>query len=134
MLRKYSISIFIPLFLILYACSNGHGLHVSRNNISCYYEEDEHKEIADKIVTFILNIGISPNKNMDVKLLKSNTKFQLLLIKNDAFKSDVNFEEIKLLSDFQDQLNSSISEFKLNPCEVALADNQFKILEIPNPL
>jgi hypothetical protein len=72
---------------------------------------------------------------MDVKLVKNDSKFQLLFIKTDAFTSEeLNFEEIQTLFDLQQKLNSSVESFKSTPCEIAIANNQFEIKEIPNPL
>ncbi|MFM7300767.1 MAG: hypothetical protein ACKO1R_06445 [Crocinitomicaceae bacterium] len=135
MLRK-SIKLFPFLLLLLFfSCSKGHGLHLTKNNITVYYDNADQEKTAKEILDFLIANKISPEHSMDLKLVKKDSKFQLLFIKAEAFTSEeLNFEEIRTFLELQQKLNTSISIFKTTPCEIAISNNQFEVKEIPNPL
>jgi len=135
MLQKIFSYFTLPLLIFLLSCSKGHGLHTTAHNITVYYEETSQEKMAKEILEFFKAIKISPSHQMDLKLIKLERKFQLLFIKGEAFKAeDLDFEEIKIFLDLQQQLNAKVSSFTATPCEIAIANNQFEVLEIPNPI
>ncbi|HBW86568.1 MAG TPA: hypothetical protein DEF82_07485 [Crocinitomicaceae bacterium] len=128
---------FFPLLLLLlfFSCSKGHGLHLTENNITVYYDDADQEKTAKEILYFLKANKISPAHPMDIKLVKKDSKFQLLFIKAEAFTSEeLNFEEIRTFLELQQSLNTSVASFKTTPCEIAIANNQFDVKEIPNPL
>jgi len=135
MLQK-SIKFFPFLLLLLFlSCSKGHGLQLTENNITVYYDDADQEKTAKEILDFLNANKISPEHPMDLKLVKKDSKFQLLFIKSEAFTSEeLNFEEIRTFLELQQSLNTSVVSFKTTPCEIAIANNQFEVKEIPNPL
>lgn len=135
-MHKKSINFFpLVLLLLFFSCSKGHGLQITENNITVYFDDADDEKTAKELLDFFKAIKISPEHSMDVKLVKNDSKFQLLFIKTDAFTSEeLNFEEIQTFFDLQQKLNSSVESFKSTPCEIAIANNQFEVKEIPNPL
>jgi hypothetical protein len=128
---------YFPLLLLLFffSCSKGHGYSLVKKNITLYYEDEKHSKIAEEVLLVLDSMNLSPDHKMDIKLQKKDTKFQLLLIKAEAFKTEVvDFDEIKLLLEFQQLLNEKVATFRTTPCELAIANNQFEVIEIPNPL
>jgi len=135
MLQK-SIKFFPFLLLLLFlSCSKGHGLQLTENNITVYYDDADQEKTAKEILDFLKANKISPEHPMDLKLVKKDSKFQLLFIKAEAFTSEeLNFEEIRTFLELQQSLNMSVLSFKTTPCEIAISNNQFEVKEIPNPL
>ena len=65
---------------------------------------------------------------------KTNDIFQIRLILRKDFSAEtkINFEELKLLDQIQQDLNTFV--FQEKKCELVICDNKFQTLSTPIPL
>ena len=123
------------LFFTTNSCNREKTPYKQDGNIRVYYENLSNQNITDEIISFWNSNQLTSNKRSDIKIIEMDSKFQLLLIVNDKFKDqEPGFEDIKILNELQERLNTDIEDFHKKPCEIALADNQFQIKFVPNPL
>ena len=134
---KIPVLIFLPslLFLTFLSCSREKTPFKEEGNIRVYYENLSNQRITNRIITFWESNDLVSKNRSDIKIIELEDKFQLLLIVNDKFKNDKpSFDDIKLLNDLQQTINNDIVDFQKKQCEIALADEQFQIKFVPNPL
>jgi len=125
----------VLLFILLSSCIKSYGEYIEKENVVVYYDVEEDKTYAEKLMNFWIENKYSGKRKQYLKISRSeNNKTYLVkvIIRNDFNPADITFEEIQLFNEIQELLNKSI--FIKKPCQIAVCDSHFNNLNIPNPI
>ena len=126
---------FLFSLVILSSCLKGEENIIEKKNICIHYENRNDKPYAEKLLNFWISNKYNGKRKQDIHLSKSkdNKMYILKVIIREGFDGDkIPFQEIKLFNDLQNKLNSQI--FKDIPCQIAISDEHFNVISIPNKL
>lgn len=121
---------------LLCACNMTGEKVIERGALKVYFEESTNDKIIGNFADFWIQekyIGSRP-QNIKITEDKNARIFQIRLILRKDFSSEtkINFEELKLLRQIQQDLNTYV--FLNKKCELIICDNKFQTISIPIPL
>jgi hypothetical protein len=118
----------IFFFLILFSCVKGYGVAYVKNNLTVYYTIDSDLQSAKLLADFWFNNQLINNKKQFLRInYVPNKPRQIQLVANDPIAAKkMNFEELNLLQNIENQLNESI--FKTAKIDLVLCDNRFNVV------
>jgi hypothetical protein len=123
-------SCFFIFILLIAACSKGYGEKIERGNTTVFYIDKNEKVLAEKFLAFWIDKKIAGKEKQFIRILKQKDCFHLQLIAKDEFKpTALPFEEMKLFTKLQAELNKSV--FTSLPCKIILCDGNFKEIYTP---
>lgn len=125
----------ILLLILLSSCIKSHGEYLETENVVVYYDLEEDKKYAEKLMDFWIDNKYSGKRKQYLKISRSEdnkTYLVKVIIRNDFNPAEITFEEIQLFNEIQEQLNKTI--FIKQPCQIAICDSHFKVLNIPNSI
>ena len=122
---------FLLFFLLLIvSCSKGFGDKIESGNTTVFYPTKNEKVLAEKLAEYWINKQIDGKEKQFIRILKFKEVYHLQLISKEDFKSSaLSFEEIKLFTELQSELNKLI--FTSLPCKIFLCDGNFKEIYTP---
>lgn len=123
-------SFFLLIILIFASCSKGYGDKIERGNTTVFYTTKNEKVVAKKLAEYWINKQIDGKEKQFIRILKNKECYHLQLISKEEFKpSALSFEEIKLFTELQSELNKYV--FTSLPCRIILCDGNYKELYTP---
>ena len=122
---------FLLFFLLLIvSCSKGFGDKIESGNTTIFYTTKNEKIVAEKLAKYWIKNQIDGNEKQFIRILRYKEAYHLQLILREEFKSSaLSFEEIKLFTELQSDLNKHV--FTLLPCRIKLCDGNFKEIYTP---
>ncbi len=122
---------FLLFFLLLIvSCSKGFGDKIESGNTTVFYPTKNEKVLAEKLAEYWINKQIDGKEKQFIRILKFKEVYHLQLISKEDFKSSaLSFEEIKLFTELQSDLNKHV--FTSLPCRIKLCDGNFKEIYTP---
>ncbi len=121
---------FLFFLLLIVSCSKGFGYKIESGNTTIFYTTKNEKVVAEKVASYWINKQIDGKEKQFIRILKQKDCFHLQLILREDFKSStLSFEEIKLFTELQSNLNKLV--FTLLPCRIKLCDGNFKEIYTP---
>ena len=125
---KSTFSLFFLLLII--SCSKGFGDKIESGNTTIFYTTKNEKVVAEKLAKYWIKNQINGKEKQFIRIIKYKEAYHLQLILREDFKSStLSFEEIKLFTDLQSNLNKLV--FTLLPCKIKLCDGNFKEIYTP---
>ena len=122
---------FLFFLLLIVSCSKGFGDKIESGNTTIFYTTKNEKIVAEKLAKYWTKNQINGKEKQLIRILKYKEAYHLQLISKEEFKSStLSFEEIKLFTELQSDLNKHV--FTSLPCRIKLCDGNFK--EIYTPL
>ena len=108
---------------------------IERGALKVYFEESTNDKIIGNFADFWIQekyIGSRP-QNIKITEDKNAGVFQIRLILREDFSPEtkINFEELKLLGQIQQDLNTHV--FQNKKCELIICDNKFQTISTPIP-
>ena len=128
-------SLLILMLFLTFSCIKSNGEYIEKENLVIYYDVEEDKVYAEKLMDFWIDNKYSGKRKQYLKISRSedNKTYHIKVIMRSEFKpEDITFEEIQLFNEIQERLNKTV--FINKPCQIAVCDSHFKILNIPNPI
>jgi hypothetical protein len=128
-------SLLILVLILLSSCIKRNGEYLETENVVVYYDLEEDKKYAEKLMDFWIDNKYSGKRKQYLKISRSEdnkTYLVKVIIRNDFNPAEITFEEIQLFNEIQELLNKTI--FIKQPCQIAICDSHFKVLNIPNPI
>ena len=120
----------ISLFFVFLSCSKGYGYQIEKGNTIVFYTNKNEKPLAKKVADYWIENQINGQAKQFIRILKQTKCYHLQLIVKDEFKkSTLTFEEIKLFSELENELNKFV--FTSIPCRIVICDGNFKELYSP---
>lgn len=121
---------------LLFACNMTGEKVMDRGPLKIYFSETTNEKIVGEFADYWIQekyIGARP-QNIKITEDKTNDIFQIRLILRKDFSAEtkINFEELKLLDQIQQDLNTFV--FQKKKCELVICDNKFQTLSTPIPL
>tara|TARA_B100001564_G_C20484329_1_gene598581 strand:+ start:344 stop:754 length:411 start_codon:yes stop_codon:yes gene_type:complete len=133
---KTSLFFFFLFSLVaLSSCQNGEENIIEKNNTTIHFEDRKDRLYAEQLLNFWINNKFNGKRKQDLHLSKSkdNKIYILKVIIREGFDGKkIPYEDLKLFNDVQNKLNSQI--FRDIPCQIAVSDEYFNIISIPNKL
>jgi len=121
---------FLFFLLLIVSCSKGFGDKIESGNTTIFYTTKNEKGIAEKLALYWTKNQIDGKEKQFIRLLKYKEAYHLQLISKEDFKSStLSFEEIKLFTELQSELNKLV--FTSLPCKIILCDGNFKEIYTP---
>ena len=125
---KSTFSLFFLLLIV--SCSKGFGDKIESGNTTIFYTIRDEKGIAEKLAIYWIKNQIDGKEKQFIRILKFKEVYHLQLISKEDFKSSaLSFEEIKLFTELQSNLNKLV--FTSLPCRIKLCDGNFKEIYTP---
>ena len=125
---KSTFSLFFLLLIV--SCSKGFGDKIESGNTTIFYTTKNEKVVAEKLAKYWIKNQIDGKEKQFIRTLKFKEVYHLQLILREEFKSStLSFEEIKLFTELQSNLNKLV--FTLLPCKIKLCDGNFKEIYTP---
>lgn len=125
---KSTFSLFFLLLIV--SCSKGFGDKIENGNTTIFYTNKNEKVVAEKLAKYWIKNQIDGKEKQFIRILKYKEAYHLQLILREEFKlSALSFEEIKLFTELQSELNKLV--FTLLPCKIILCDGNFKEIYTP---
>ena len=125
---KSTFSLFFLLLII--SCSKGFGDKIESGNTTIFYTTKNEKVVAEKLAKYWIKNQINGKEKQFIRIIKYKEAYHLQLILREDFKSStLSFEEIKLFTELQSNLNKLV--FTLLPCKIKLCDGNFKEIYTP---
>ena len=125
---KRPFSLFFLLLIV--SCSKGFGDKIESGNTTVFYTTENEKGIADKLALYWIKNQINGKEKQFIRIIKYKEAYHLQLISKEDFKaSTLSFEEIKLFTELQSELNKLV--FTSLPCRIKLCDGNFKEIYTP---
>ena len=125
---KSTFSLFFLLLIV--SCSKGFGDKIESGNTTIFYTIRNEKGIAEKLAIYWIKNQIDGKEKQFIRILKFKEVYHLQLILREEFKlSALSFEEIKLFTELQSELNKYV--FTSLPCKIILCDGNYKELYTP---
>ena len=123
-------SFFLLVILLFSSCSKGYGDKIERGNTTVFYTTKNEKVVAEKLAKYWIKNQIDGKEKQFIRILKFKEVYHLQLILREEFKlSALSFEEIKLFTELQSELNKYV--FTSLPCKIILCDGNYKELYTP---
>ena len=135
---KYIDKSFVILCLsgLLFACNLTGEKVIDRGLLKIYFSESANEKIISKFADYWIQEEYIGARHQNIKITEDKTKdiFQIRLILRKDFSAEtkINFEELKLLDQIQQDLNTFV--FQKKKCELVICDNKFQTLSTPIPL
>jgi hypothetical protein len=121
---------FLFFLLLIVSCSKGFGDKIESGNTTIFYTTKNEKIVAEKLAKYWTKNQIDGKEKQFIRLLKYKEAYHLQLILRGEFKSStLSFEEIKLFTELQSDLNKLI--FTTLPCKIIICDGNFKEINTP---
>lgn len=121
---------FLFFLLLIVSCSKGFGDKIENGNTTIFYTNKNEKVVAEKLAKYWIKNQIDGKEKQFIRILKFKEVYHLQLILREEFKlSALSFEEIKLFTELQSDLNKHV--FTLLPCRIKLCDGNFKEIYTP---
>ena len=121
---------FLFFLLLIVSCSKGFGDKIEIGNTTIFYTTKNEKGIAEKLAIYWTKNQIDGKEKQFIRILKYKEAYHLQLISKEDFKSStLSFEEIKLFTELQSELNKYV--FTSLPCRIKLCDGNFKEIYTP---
>ena len=121
---------FLFFLLLIVSCSKGFGDKIESGNTTIFYTTKNEKVVAEKLAKYWIKNQIDGKEKQFIRTLKFKEVYHLQLILREEFKSSaLSFEEIKLFTELQSELNKHV--FTLLPCKIFLCDGNFKEIYTP---
>ena len=121
---------FLFFLLLIVSCSKGFGDKIESGNTTIFYTNKNEKVVAEKLAKYWIKNQIDGKKKQFIRILKYKEVYHLQLISKEDFKSSaLSFEEIKLFTELQSELNKYV--FTSLPCKIILCDGNYKELYTP---
>ena len=125
---KSTFSLFFLLLIV--SCSKGFGDKIESGNTTIFYTTKNEKVVAEKLALYWIKNQIDGKEKQFIRTLKFKEVYHLQLILREEFKlSALSFEEIKLFTELQSELNKYV--FTSLPCKIILCDGNYKELYTP---
>ena len=125
---KSTFSLFFLLLIV--SCSKGFGDKIESGNTTIFYTTKNEKVVAEKLAKYWIKNQIDGKEKQFIRTLKFKEVYHLQLILREEFKSSaLSFEEIKLFTELQSELNKLI--FTTLPCKIIICDGNFKEIYTP---
>ena len=130
-----------PFFFFLFSlvslssCLKGQEKIIEKNNTTVHFEDQKDKMYAEQLLNFWIKNKFNGKRKQDLQLSKSkdNKIYILKVIIREGFDGKkIPYEDLKLFNDVQNKLNSQI--FRDIPCQIAVSDEYFNVISIPNKL
>lgn len=123
--------LYILILFTFTACVEDAGSEVSGGNFTVHFDNPEDKKLAVEVVKHWKNEKLLTGKDQDVKLVRSESGYELYLISvgRESF-DEMTFEEISALTRLKQELNRKI--FREKNVELVIADKNFKPIFKPN--
>lgn len=121
---------FLFFLLLIVSCSKGFGDKIENGNTTIFYTNKNEKIVAEKLAKYWTKNHINGKEKQFIRILKYKEAYHLQLISKEEFKSStLSFEEIKLFTELQSDLNKLI--FTTLPCKIIICDGNFKEIYTP---
>ena len=121
---------FLFFLLLIVSCSKGFGDKIESGNTIIFYTTNNEKGIAEKLVKYWIKKQIDGKEKQFIRIIKYKEAYHLQLILKEEFKSSaLSFEEIKLFTELQSDLNKHV--FTSLPCRIKLCNGNFKEIYTP---
>jgi len=121
---------FLFFLLLIVSCSKGFGDKIESGNTTIFYTTKNEKIVAEKLAKYWTKNQINGKEKQFIRILKYKKAYHLQLISKEEFKaSTLSFEEIKLFTELQSDLNKLI--FTTLPCKIIICDGNFKEINTP---
>ncbi len=121
---------FLFFLLLIVSCSKGFGDKIENGNTTIFYTNKNEKVVAEKLAKYWIKNQIDGKEKQFIRILKFKEVYHLQLILREEFKlSALSFEEIKLFTELQSELNKLV--FTSLPCKIILCDGHFKEIYTP---
>lgn len=121
---------FLFFLLLIVSCSKGFGDKIESGNTTIFYTTKNEKVIAEKLALYWIKNKIDGKEKQILRILKYKEAYHLQLILREEFKSSaLSFEEIKLFTELQADLNKQV--FTSIPCRIKLCNGNFKEIYTP---
>ena len=121
---------FLFFLLLIVSCSKGFGDKIENGNTTIFYTNKNEKVVAEKLAKYWIKNQIDGKEKQFIRILKFKEVYHLQLILREEFKlSALSFEEIKLFTELQYELNKLV--FTSLPCKIILCDGHFKEIYTP---
>ena len=121
---------FLFFLLLIVSCSKGFGDKIESGNTTIFYTTKNEKVVAEKLAKYWIKNQIDGKEKQFIRTLKFKEVYHLQLILREEFKlSALSFEEIKLFTELQSDLNKLI--FTTLPCKIIICDGNFKEIYTP---
>ena len=121
---------FLFFLLLIVSCSKGFGDKIESGNTTIFYTNKNEKVVAEKLAKYWTKNQIDGKEKQFIRILKYKEAYHLQLISKEEFKSStLSFEEIKLFTELQSELNKYV--FTSLPCKIILCDGNYKELYTP---
>ena len=121
---------FLFFLLLIVSCSKGFGDKIESGNTTIFYTNKNEKVVAEKLAKYWIKNQIDGKEKQFIRILKFKEVYHLQLILREDFKlSALSFEEIKLFTELQSELNKYV--FTSLPCKIILCDGNYKELYTP---
>ena len=121
---------FLFFLLLIVSCSKGFGDKIESGNTTIFYTNKNEKVVAEKLAKYWIKNQIDGKEKQFIRILKFKEAYHLQLILREDFKlSALSFEEIKLFTELQSELNKYV--FTSLPCKIILCDGNYKELYTP---
>ena len=119
------------LFMVLIGCSDNQDSTVTGGDFSVHFQNPEDHDLAKEIVTFWKQDSLMTGNQQDVRLIRTNAGYDLMLVtvKYRSMK-DLGFEEIKSLTELQKRLQRKV--FREHEVSLVIGDESFKPLFRPS--
>ena len=121
---------FLFFLLLIVSCSKGFGDKIESGNTTIFYTNKNEKVVAEKLAKYWTKNQIDGKEKQFIRILKFKEVYHLQLILREEFKkSGLSFEEMKLFTELQSDLNKHV--FTSLPCWIKLCDGNFKEIYTP---
>ena len=121
---------FLFFLLLIVSCSKGFGDKIENGNTTIFYTNKNEKIVAEKLAKYWTKNQIDGKEKQFIRILKYKEAYHLQLILRKEFKSSaLSFEEIKLFTELQSELNKLV--FTSLPCKIIICDGNFKEIYTP---
>ena len=130
-----------PIFIfgiifLLFACDMNGEKVIDKGPLKVYYSDSADEIVISAFYDFWTKEQYVGERTQSIKITK-NTKrniyeVRIILRKDFAPSLKIEFEELKLLSQIQQDLNTNV--FMKDLCELVICDNKFQTLTTPIPL
>ena len=124
------------LCILLFACNMTGEKVVDRGHLKVYFSDSTNEEIIGKFADFWIQENYIEDRPQNIKITEDTTNevYQIRLILREDFSPEmkIDFEELKLIGQIQQDLNSRV--FQEKNCEIVICDNKFQTISIPIPI
>jgi hypothetical protein len=124
------------LCILLSACNMTGERVVDRGQLKVYFSDSTDEKIIVKFADFWIQESYIEDRPQNIKITEGTTNevYQIRLILREDFspKMKIDFEELKLIGQIQQDLNSRV--FQEKKCEIVICDNKFQTISTPIPI